>query len=135
MKGDTYNVVSLYIIDSVETEKITTTLNSFNIKYSLDAGDFKKSCIENQSKISIHSLDEMLRQIENKNIKYLILPSIRLNPQKNTGQIVNTLNRYIDIINMKYPDRFFVIHKIGTSEICELVEYAPDGKPARLEPV
>ncbi|MDR2126936.1 MAG: glycosyltransferase family 39 protein [Prevotellaceae bacterium] len=132
LNGDIYNGAYLCIIDSAATEEIITELQSSGIKYSFDAVGFKNSCIETQSKISIHSPDELLRHIENRNIKYIILPRIRTNPQANTGQYINTLESYLNIISMKYPNRFFIIYETGTSEICELVEYAPDGQPTEL---
>ncbi|MDR1984775.1 MAG: glycosyltransferase family 39 protein [Prevotellaceae bacterium] len=133
LNGVDCNFACLYTINSNETEELINQLNNSNIRYSLDATDFKNSCKDLENKISIHNPDELLYNIENRNIKYLLLPSIRLRPETNTGQIVNTLNRYISFINMKYPNRFFSIHKIGASEPCELLEYAPNGVPTRLD--
>ncbi|MDR2652789.1 MAG: glycosyltransferase family 39 protein [Prevotellaceae bacterium] len=126
------NLTGLYFVDSAKFEEITLQLERAGIKYLKDANQFKKQCSEISDKISIYSPDRLLNNLESRNIKYLMLASIRLNPQANTGRIINTIHNYISFINLKYPNRFFTIHKIGTSESCELVEYAPNGIPTKV---
>jgi hypothetical protein len=125
------NSICLYIIDNVEIDDITVQLNSLNLKYSLDAGKFKESCSEIQSQISIYSPDELLNNLEKRNIKYIIIPKLRQNPDE-AGSIINTIHHYLLFIDMKYPNRFIVIHEIGDSESCELVEYTPNGIPTSI---
>ncbi|MDR0420933.1 MAG: glycosyltransferase family 39 protein [Prevotellaceae bacterium] len=126
------NLTGLYFVDNAELEKITVQIESAGIKYMKDANRFKQQCTELSDKVSIYNPDRLLQNLESKNIKYLMLASIRLNPQANTGRIINTIHNYISFINIKYPNRFFTVHKIGTSEPCELVEYAPNGVLTQL---
>ena len=118
------NLAGLYFVDTAELKTITNEIGSFGIKYTSDATQFKNSCNEAPDKVSVYCPDQLVENLNNRNIKYLILASIRLNPKTaQEGRIINTIHNYIAFINMKYPDKFKKIHEIGTSEKCELVEY------------
>lgn len=125
-------MAGLYLVDTVRCKEIIAQLEQFGIKYLQDAGQFKKLCNEWSDKISIYNPDRLLNNLESRNIKYLMLASFRQNPNVNTGNIITTIHNYISLIKIKYPDSFFTIHKIGSSEPCELVEYVPSGIPTKL---
>jgi hypothetical protein len=125
-------LVYIYEIDNDKLEEIITQLDDLNIEYSLDSNKFIESCKETPTDINIYNPYELLNNIEEQNVKYILMPSLRLKPEANTGQIIFTLNRYLSFINIKYPNRFFVVKTIGTSEPCELLEYAPSGTPTTL---
>ncbi|MDR1553164.1 MAG: hypothetical protein LBS69_06860 [Prevotellaceae bacterium] len=124
--------VCSYIIDNNEIENIKTQLDELNLKYWSNKSNFNESCRKYIDNIYIYNPDKLLNNIEKNNIKYIIIPKLRLNPNENTGATINTISIYLLCIDMKYPNRFFTVHEIGTSESCELVEYAPNGIPTEL---
>ena len=117
------NIAGIYFIDNDKISEITNQIAESGFTYSQDAEKFKNSCKTISDKVSVYKPDQLVENLNTRNIKYLILASIRLNPRENTGRIVNTIHNYIAFINMKYPNKFRTVHKIGASESSELVEY------------
>ncbi|HEX8516420.1 MAG TPA: hypothetical protein VF868_09500 [Bacteroidia bacterium] len=56
------------------------------------------------------------------NIRYIILPNLRMNPKKNNGKIINTIHRMLVPFYQKYPQKLKLVKTIGTKEKCELFE-------------
>jgi hypothetical protein len=55
-----------------------------------------------------------------------MLASLRINPNQNTGDIINTVHNIAQPIMQKYPNKLKLIHTEGTSEetyLLEIVEY------------
>ena len=121
------NLVHIYYINSDEIEDFVKEMNENDIACTTDIDGFLSYCHNFQTKVNIHNPDALLKNLKDNNVKYVLLPSLRVNPNVASGNILNTLNRYLLIISMKYPDRFKLIHKIGETEPCELVEYMENG--------
>ncbi len=68
------------------------------------------------SNLSIFSPDQLLNALKKDNTKYIILASLRKNPQKKDGKTIDTIRRYIQIISTKYPHFLSQIHEIGKDE-------------------
>ncbi|RAJ06686.1 hypothetical protein LX64_01813 [Chitinophaga skermanii] len=67
--------------------------------------------------------DELLKELKDNNVHYLVLASLRANPaQAVEGQIINTLHRMAGTIAQKYPTQVKIVHTIGQTEPCYLVE-------------
>jgi hypothetical protein len=66
--------------------------------------------------------DTVLMGWKKQNIQYLILASLRMNPVKNNGRIINNIHRMIGPVYQKYPQKIRLVKSIGTSEKCELYE-------------
>jgi hypothetical protein len=66
--------------------------------------------------------DSVQMEWKAKNIRYIILPSMRMNPKKNNGKIINTIHRMLVPFYNKYPHKVKLIKTIGTKEKCELFE-------------
>ena len=115
--------VGLYFVDTAELEMIITEMGIDGVKCMKDAVQFKNSCNAISDKVYVYNPDQLLENLNTRKIKYLILASLRLYPEKNTGVIINALHKYVEYIDMKYPDKFRTVHKIGASEPSELVEY------------
>jgi hypothetical protein len=122
--------VGVYAIDksSVNTE-FTDWLTSSENPYTLDFKGFIKQYQEADGRTyNIINPNLLYSQLKDNNVKYLLLPRIRLYTPENTGQYINTIHQYVTFINLKYPDSFKLIHTIGKEEICELVEFLPQTK-------
>ncbi|MDR2651703.1 MAG: glycosyltransferase family 39 protein [Prevotellaceae bacterium] len=59
--------------------------------------------------------DKLLQSLKNRNVTHIIDASLRTNPAKNTGSTINTIKRYMNAIEQKYPGIFHKIHQIGAN--------------------
>ena len=66
--------------------------------------------------------DTVLMGWKQQKIKYVILASLRKDPKKNNGLVVNTLHRMMQPIAEKYPQKLKLIKTIGTIEPTYLYE-------------
>lgn len=73
-------------------------------------------------KVNCIDPDLLVKMLKDDKAKYMILPSIRMNPTANTGQILTTMHRYLTWIQLKYPSSISLVHIIGNSEPSQLVE-------------
>jgi hypothetical protein len=66
--------------------------------------------------------DSVLMLWKKENIKYVILPNLRMNPKKNNGRIINNIHRMIIPVYQKYREKVRLVKTIGDVEKCELYE-------------
>lgn len=64
--------------------------------------------------------DSVQMEWKEKNVEYVILPSLRMNPKKNNGKVINTIHRMLVPFYNKYPQKVKLVKTIGTTEKCEL---------------
>jgi len=96
--------------------------NEFN--YTLDHHSFFNQYVEDKRvNYQIINPDILYENIISSNIKYLILPKIRLYTYVNSGLFINTIHQYLTFIQFKYANQFLLIHTIGKDETCELIEF------------
>lgn len=60
--------------------------------------------------------DSALTFFKQKGVTHLMIASLRINPEANTGQVINTLHNIAQPIMQKYPDKLQLIHTEGASE-------------------
>lgn len=58
---------------------------------------------------------------ENK-IYYSLTANLRINPKRKTPQTINTVERYLTFVEMKYPGSMKLIHEVGTDEKAQLIQ-------------
>lgn len=87
-----------------------------------DAANWIKNKLKEGADISIVQPDYIYDLLKKSKVKYAILASLRLNPNENTGNIITTLHRYLYFIQLKYPDAFREIQRIGDEESSSLIE-------------
>ncbi|MCW3104908.1 MAG: hypothetical protein JWO09_3348 [Bacteroidetes bacterium] len=83
-------------------------------------GDGKK--FAGQFWVTTTNPDSVQMEWKARNIQYVILPNIRMNPKKNNGRIINTIHRMIVPFYQKYPQKVKLVKTIGTTEKCELFQ-------------
>ncbi len=66
--------------------------------------------------------DSILMGWQQQKIKYVIMPNLRMEPKKNNGRIINTIQRMLQPIEMKYPQKLKLLKTIGTEEQAYLYE-------------
>jgi hypothetical protein len=57
--------------------------------------------------------DKLLESLKNRNASYIIDASLRGNPAQKSNRTINTIIRYMNFIQYKYPYAFRKIHQIG----------------------
>ncbi len=71
----------------------------------------KKDTVTSQS-----NPDSALAFFKKNKVTHIILGSLRIDPTKNTGQIINTVHNIAQPIMQKYPDKLQIIHTEGSME-------------------
>jgi len=66
--------------------------------------------------------DSLTKRLVDNNVDYLLVASLRSNPDKKTDQVITTIHRYGYYLNNKYPGIFELVYQVG----------ANDDEPARL---
>jgi hypothetical protein len=77
----------------------------------------KKDSLTNQS-----NPDSALAFFKNAGVTHIMLGSLRIDPNVNSGQIINTVHNIVQPIMQKYPDKLKLIHTEGFSEQSYLLE-------------
>lgn len=99
----TSSVVAIYEMDANMLAIALPMLAENNVAHTIEPTDFFADVVSND-KCVIHSPDDMLSKLKAQNIRYVLMANLRLNPAVNTGQIINTLHRYLYVVSLKYPD-------------------------------
>jgi hypothetical protein len=60
--------------------------------------------------------DQLLKFLKDNHISYILLGSLRANPNEKNGNIIDTMQRLVFFIQLKYPNLFTQIHQIGTDD-------------------
>lgn len=66
--------------------------------------------------------DSLLAILKRDKVTHMLIASLRVNPTKNSGQVINTLHKMIQPIQQKYPQRVRLVHTIGETEPAYLYE-------------
>lgn len=66
--------------------------------------------------------DSVLTIFKRDSVTHIILASLRRNPKKNDGYVINTMNRMFAPVAQKYPQKLKLVKQIGESEPAYLYE-------------
>ena len=66
--------------------------------------------------VTTTNADSVLMEWKKQNITYVLLPTLRMNPEKNNGRFINTLHRMLQPVAEKYPEKLKLVKTIGTDE-------------------
>ncbi|HAF28871.1 MAG TPA: hypothetical protein DCG75_07470 [Bacteroidales bacterium] len=73
-------------------------------------------------RITTEDPDELLQNLKNNKVKYIIMGSLRKYPNQKTQYTINTVQRYLYFIQQKYPEKIKHIQTIGVDEPAYLFE-------------
>ncbi len=74
------------------------------------------SVIKRDSLTQQSNPDSALAYFEEKGVTHIMIGSLRIDPNHNTGQIINTVHNIVQPIMNKYPNKLKLIHTEGLSE-------------------
>ena len=66
--------------------------------------------------------DSVLALLKENKVTHVLIASLRRNPKKNDGYVINTLHRMMGPVGQKYPDKLKLVKQVGTSEPSYLYE-------------
>jgi hypothetical protein len=72
--------------------------------------------------VTSENADTVLANWKKLNVKYVILGNLRMNPAKNNGRVINTIQRMLGPVYQAHPEKLRLKKSIGTTEKCELWE-------------
>lgn len=62
------------------------------------------------------------RFLQENKIYYSLTANLRINPKRKTPQTINTVERYLSFVEMKYPGSMKLIHEVGADEKAQLIQ-------------
>jgi hypothetical protein len=116
------NVVGIYKFSPSEWPEWEKQIKTAGVFYDTNIKTWITKINQSPTDFAILQPDGLLDYLKKNHVKYLMLASLRMNPYENTGSIVNTLQRYVYFIQLKYPNVFRVVQTIGDDEVAQLVE-------------
>jgi hypothetical protein len=73
-------------------------------------------------KVYSYNADSLLDYFKANKVNYIMVPSLRMNPDKNTGDVITTMEYMIAPIYKKYPQKVKFVHREGTDEVTDLYQ-------------
>ncbi|MCX6235021.1 MAG: hypothetical protein NT175_09935 [Bacteroidetes bacterium] len=111
----TYNF-RVYLLPDSLSDVLKFGLSDYGIPFETDI-DILFNKLRNEVKdYLVYEPDQLLGNLRNRKIDYLILASLRRNPNQKTNITINTVERYVSFIQSKYPNLFRKIHQIGSED-------------------
>jgi hypothetical protein len=97
-------------------EQLLTYFKQYNLTVKTDASKFWKELTDSKEDYYVEDADFLLESLIKNNSRYIILASLRAQPAEKNGNIIDTLQRLVYFIQLKYPNIFRTIHVIGTED-------------------
>ena len=69
-----------------------------------------------------YDADSLLNYYKVNKVNYIMVPSLRMNPDKNTGDVITTMEYMIAPIYKKYPQKVKFVHQEGADEETRLFQ-------------
>ena len=115
-----FYLFGLYQIPWESAQGILDLLDEYGVQYSVNA-EIIEALQQNVPKdhkleLSAVSPDDLLNDLKDKEVKYIIMASLRKIPMQKTQYTINTVYRYLYFISLKYPNIFRVVKQIGNNE-------------------
>jgi hypothetical protein len=121
INGVESQIAGIFEINSNDSTIVRTIADSLGVAYTQDYGRYRDDFLKNSDNL-LYSPESMLNSLKNANVRYMILASLRINPASNTGYIINTLHRYLHIMQLKYPDIAVQKFSVGKDEPATVIE-------------
>jgi len=116
-------ITGLYQLEQSQSAEIIDEIRKNGLNPDMSPVQTLESKIGKGIVLSCIDPDLLVKMLIDNKAKYMILPSLRMNPAQNTGQILTTMHRYLGWVQLKYPSSIRLVHSIGTSEQSQLIEF------------
>jgi hypothetical protein len=109
------DIYSLHEINDMSGQRLLPFMNRYHVS-SMSADSLLRLMHMNNTSFYGISPDTLLNSLRINNVRYLIAANLRAIPAMKTERIINTVQRYMYIIEMKYPGIFNLVQQIGDNE-------------------
>jgi hypothetical protein len=107
------DVYGVYEFKGPDGDEMIKILNQNNVTpFSVDS--LLKRVRESKQSCFAVSPDSLINNLQKNKVNYVIVASLRSNPNMNTGNIINNIQRYLYFVEQKYPGILKLVHQIGT---------------------
>ena len=109
-------LIGIYQFDASIRKFAEQTLKSNNIVYFETSDAFLNVYNPDAATSYIISPEELLNNLKENDVEYVIKASLRVNPKMKTDRIITTIQNYLFFIEQKYPGIFEKVFQIGENE-------------------
>jgi hypothetical protein len=109
------DIYGLYRTGDTEGETVKQAISSCHITPVTPDSLLQRVSVSSQQCFAV-SPDSLVSNLRKNKVEYVIVASLRANPNMNTGNIINNIQRYLYFVELKYPGILSMVHQIGTSE-------------------
>ncbi len=92
--------------------EVIQALGKFNVVPFSSDSLLNRVRVSSQSCFAV-SPDSLINILRKNKVNYIIVASLRANPNMNTGNIINNIQRYLFFVEQKYPGILKLVHQIG----------------------
>lgn len=105
-------VYGVYEFKAPTSEYIENALDYYKVPTLTTDSLLKRIQMSTQNCFAV-SPDSLIRTLKNNKVNYAIVANLRAVPQMNTGNVINTMQRYFYFVEQKYPGILKLVHQIG----------------------
>jgi hypothetical protein len=120
--GQSSGLYGIYQLNNLSDNPIVNACEGYGIQYYLEPDSFLTSLRQNNEQYYGIYPDSLLNNLRKNHVDYVIMANLRMNPNMKTERTVNTIQRYLYYIELKYFNLFTVVRQIGND----------DDEPAKL---
>jgi len=120
--GQSSGLYGIHQLDNSSDNAIIKACKGYDIPYYLETDTFLNILQQNKEEYYGIYPDSLLNNLRKNKVEYIIMASLRINPNMKTDRTVNTIQRYLYFIELKYFNLFTVVQQIGKD----------DDEPAKL---
>lgn len=106
------DIYGIYDFKNPTGQGVIQALNGFQVKLINSDSLLNRLRVSSQSTFAV-SPDSLINNLRRSKVDYVIVASLRANPNMNTGNIINNIQRYLYFVEQKYPGILQVVHQIG----------------------
>ncbi len=115
-------IIAVFVSDSLTYEQVKKSAQSLGLEYYPSADDILRDVPPRDKSDYGAYPDSLMKYFIDHNINYLILGRLRKIPNNKNAGIITTVQRFINFIELKYPNTFIPVKTFG----------APNNEPAYL---
>lgn len=115
-ENDFYTILSW--TDSLSHQEASIIASTMNLRVLGSGAEFLDRFEDNY----LINPDLLLRNLKDNRVGYVIMANLRRNPKVRDGYTINTIQRYLYYIQLKYPNALRQVQKIGVTEEANLIQ-------------
>lgn len=106
------DVYGVYEFKPPLSKYIEEALVNYKVPVMTTDSLLKRIAVSTQNCFAV-SPDSLIQTLRKNKVNYAIVASLRAVPQMNTGNVINTMQRYFYFVEQKYPGILKLVHQIG----------------------